>query len=254
MAEPDRAATLSALPKDPPAGFGRLYYGSEFCFWRMPTARQVLTARAWALGAGWQFTLVTPVVGEDERRRLGSLLAEVLPELSGGDEVVVSDWGALEGIRSQRADLEVVLGRTLSGQKRGPRITGMSLTEEQADYFRRGSWHSRSAVAFLVEQGIRRIEQDNLVQGLAPLPAELRGSLHIPFAMVTSSRNCPFRPDAAGGPCAAPCGEMFTLRASDTDTLLYQDGNTQFLRNDRLPECLADLGIDRIVEHLQMPG
>lgn len=253
MADLEHAAFLNILPEGPLAGFTRLYFGSEFCFWRLPTARQILAARAWAATAGWSFTLVTPVVGEDERQRLDVLLADVLPALAAGDEVVISDWGALESVRSHGLSLDIVLGRTLSGQKRGPRITGLELTAEQADYFRRGSWHSRSASEFLAEQGVRRIEQDNLLQGLAALPEGLRGSLHVPFAMVTSSRNCPFRPAVGSGPCPAPCGELFTLRAADTDILLYQDGNTQFLRNDRLPERPGELGIDRIVRHLPAP-
>ena len=253
MAELEHAAFLHTLPEDPPAGFARLYYGSEFCYWRLPLPRQILDARAWARNAGWAFTLVTPVVGEDERLRLDALLGEVLPGLAAADEVVISDWGALESIRARRDDLEVVIGRALSGQKRGPRIDGMELSAEQTDYFRQGSWHSRAAVELLEEQGIRRIEQDNLLQGLAALPAPLRGSLHVPCAMVTSSRNCPFRPAGGAAACAAPCGEIFTLQAADTAVLLYQDGNTQFLRNDRLPERPGELGIDRIVRHLPAP-
>jgi len=251
--DPVRAAFLSALPKNPPDGFSRLYFGSEFCFWRFPAASQILQARAWAQSAGWGFTLVTPVVGEDERLRLDTLLRVVVPELARGDEVVISDWGVLPSLRQRRDDLEIVLGRTLSGQKRGPRIVDLDLSDEQTDYFRQGSWYSRSAVDFLVEQGIRRVELDNLLQGLAALPEPLCGSLHTPYAMVTSSRNCPFRPANTRGSCPAPCGELFTLQAGDTDSLLYQDGNTQFLRNEQLPEHPTELGIDRLVHHLQEP-
>jgi hypothetical protein len=104
-------------------------------------------------------------------------------------------------------------------------------------------------VELLAEKRISRIEQDNLLQGLAPLPKPLEGSLHIPYAMVTSSRNCPFRSSPELGPCAAPCGEVFTLKTEETEPLLYQDGNTQFLRNEMLPEDLSSLGINRIVTH-----
>lgn len=253
MSDPVRAAFLSAFPKNPPVGFSRLYFGSEFCFWRFPAAAQILQARAWSQTAGWGFTLVTPVVGEDERLRLDALLSVVIPEMARGDEVVISDWGVMPAIRERRDDLEIVLGRTLSGQKRGPEITGLDLSDEQADYFRQGSWYSRSAAEFLRAQGIRRVELDNLLQGLAALPESLHGSLHTPFAMVTSSRNCPFRPANGSGSCPAPCGELFTLRAGDTEALLYQDGNTQFLRNEQLPKRPTELGIDRIVHHLQGP-
>ncbi len=243
------AAFLNDLPEEPPAGFSRLYFGAEFCFWRLPSSEKTLVALEWARSAGWDFTLVTPVLGEDERVRLDSFLQKVLPQLAAGDEVLISDWGALELVRAVRDDLTILLGRTLSGQKRGPRILDMTLTGEQRDYFQRGSWHSRDAVELLIEQKIDRIEQDNLLQGLAPLPDTLKGSLHLPFAMVTSSRICPFRTSGESGPCPVYCGELFSLKSDETKVLLYQDGNTQFLRNERLPDHLLLLGIDRIVKH-----
>jgi hypothetical protein len=218
----------------------------------LPSIKNIVTARAWACNAGWRFTLVTPVLGEDERLRLANILNSVLPELDTGDEILISDWGALELVRAVRDDLTVILGRALSGQKRGPRILDMTLTEEQREYFQRGSWHNREAVELLVEQGIERIEQDNLLQGLAPLSGSLKGSLHLPYGMVTSSRNCPFRPSAEFGPCPVHCGEVFTLQSSETKVLLYQDGNTQFQHNQSLPDDLLQLGIDRIVKHPQM--
>jgi len=243
----EHACFLNDLPGEPPVGSSRLYYGAEFCFWRLPPPEKILVAREWTRNAGWSFTLATPVLGEDERLRLNDILKKILPELDAGDEVLISDWGALELVRAVRDDLTIVLGRALSGQKRGPRILDMTLTQEQADYFQRGSWHNRDAVELLAEQGIQRIEQDNLLQGLAPLAETIRGSLHLPYAMVTSSRNCPFRSDNEYGPCPAPCGEVFTLQTSETKTLFYQDGNTQFLYNGQLPGDLLELGIDRVV-------
>jgi hypothetical protein len=190
---------------------------------------------------------VTPVLGEAERLQLHVFFKAVLPQLAAGDEVLISDWGALELVRSVRDDLTVILGRALSGQKRGSRILEMTLGTEQSEYFRRGSWHNRGAVDLLVEKEVTRIEQDNLLQGLEPLPVPLQGSLHLPYAMVTSSRNCPFRTAPEFGPCGAPCGETFTLKTEETEPLLYQDGNTQFLHNKTLPKNLSTLGINRIV-------
>lgn len=249
MAEPERAFFLKDLSGPLPVDCARLYYGAEFCYWRLPSTEQILSARELARKKELSFTLVTPVIGEEERRRLAVVLQEVLPALASGDEVLISDWGTLELVRAVRHDLVVIVGRALSGQKRGPRILDMALTEEQTSYFQCGSWHNREAVNMLKEQGINRVEQDNLLQGLAPLPAGLNGSLHLPYAMVTSSRNCPFRQMGEADPCPAPCGEIFTLQSEETEALLYQDGNTQFLRNETLPDNLSFLGIDRIVSH-----
>ena len=252
MAELEQAAFLNDLPVESLTGFSRLYYGAEFCFWRLPSVERTLASRAWAHRAAWAYTLVTPVLGEAERQLLDSFFKAVLPELTAGDEVLISDWGTLELVRSVRDDLTVILGRALSGQKRGPRILDMNLGDEQSEYFRRGSWHNRDAVALLVEKGVTRIEQDNLLQGLAPLSESLEGSLHLPYAMVTSSRNCPFRTSPEFGPCSAPCREIFTLKTEETEPLLYQDGNTQFLHNKTLPKDLSTLGINRIVTHPEL--
>jgi len=247
VAKLERALFAAQPPATPPEGFSRLYYGAEFCFWRLPDPIKIRQTIRWCRDAGWPLTLVTPVVGEEERLRLARLLAEVVPLLEAGDELLISDWAALELVRSNSTELPIVLGRALSGQKRGPRILDMSLSAEQQSYFQKGCWHNQQSLALLAEHSIARIEQDNLLQGLAPLPKPLKGSLHLPYAMVTSSRNCPFRLTAKDDPCPAPCGELFTLKAQDTDILLYQDGNAQFLRNDRAPNDLTSLGIDRLV-------
>jgi len=249
VAEVENACFLNTLPDEPPDGCSRLYYGAEFCFWRLPSVEKILAARVWARTAGWRFTLATPVLGEDERLRLAGILNKVLPELDAGDEILISDWGGLELVRAVRDDLTIILGRALSGQKRGPRILDMTLTREQRDYFQQGAWYNHEAAELLAEQGIKRVELDNLLQGLAPLPGTLKGSLHLAYAMVTSSRNCPFRPSAEFGPCPVYCGEVFTLQSNETQGLLYQDGNTQFLHNEYPPDNPLQLGIDRIVKH-----
>lgn len=247
MAEIEKAYFLSDLPEEPPQKCSRIYFGAEFCFWRLPPANEIVAAREWAQQHNLAFTLVTPVLGETERQQFSHLLNNLLPALLPADEVLISDWGSLELVRRVRDDLEVILGRALSGQKRGPRITTMTLTPEQLEYFQSGQWYSREAARLLREQGIKRVELDNLLQGITALPESLCGSLHVPFAMVTSSRICPFRHASESGPCAMVCGEVFTLKTAETDHLLYQDGNSQFLINDVLPGNLQSLGVDRIV-------
>lgn len=248
----ERALALSRLQGPLPEGYQRLYFGAEFCPWAMPGEGPVLAALEAAREAGWGFTLVTPVCYEPTLATLQALLRVVLPRFGPADEVVVNDWGGLAVVR-ETAEVPVVLGRALSGQKRGPRILDLELTPAQRDYFQGGSWYGREAVRLLGEEGIGRVELDNLLQGAAPLPAPLHGSLHSPFVMVTSSRNCPFRADSASIHCAGCDGEAFTLTTPQTRVPLLQAGNTQFLRNDRLPKGLGALGIDRLVEHPHLP-
>ncbi|TLM61814.1 MAG: hypothetical protein FDZ69_13415 [Deltaproteobacteria bacterium] len=253
MAEPEQALFLHVPPETLPPGIARLYAGAEFCPWRFPATAELRRLLALARERRLAFTLVTPVLIEPQRTPLYDQLALLLPEFGAADEVVISDWGTLDLVRELRPETTVVLGRVLSGQKRDARTVALDLGAAQAAHFRQGSWYSAPAAGLLRELGIRRVELDNLLQGLDPLPASLQGTLHVPYAMVASSRNCPFRRPGSARPCPRPCGEVFTLRAADCPVPLLQGGNTQFLCNERLPEDLAALGIDRVVAHSELP-
>lgn len=253
MAEPQRALFLHALPETLPTAVSRVYAGAEFCPWRLPATANLHAALNWAHDRGCAFTLVTPVLIEPLRESLRASLAILLPALTANDEVVISDWGALDLVRSLCPEATVVLGRVLSGQKRDARTADLDLSETQRTHFRQGGWYSAPAVELLLELGIRRVELDNLLQGVAALPTPLRGTLHVPFAMVASSRNCPFRRPGSAEPCPRPCGEVFTLTSVESPEPLLQGGNTQFLRVDDLPDDPLSLGIDRIVEHVELP-
>jgi len=253
VAEPQRALFLHTQPETLSPAVSRIYAGAEFCPWRLPATCDLQRALAWTHARGRAFTLVTPVLIEPLREMLHSLLAELLPAFAPGDEVVISDWGALDLVRALRPEVTVVLGRVLSGQKRDPRTAGLPLGEAQREHFRQGSWYAAPAVDLLRELDIRRVELDNLLQGVAPLPPPLRGTLHVPYAMVAASRNCPFRRPGSAEPCPQPCGEVFSLVSAEHPEPLLQGGNTQFLRVEHLPDDLSALGIDRVVEHLELP-
>lgn len=253
VADQERALFLHRLQAPLPEGFSRLYFGSEFCPWTFPPVRSIRAALAAAHSAGWRFTLATPVLVEPFLPRLEKTLAQILPLLTEGDEVLVSDLGAIGMVREITPEATVVLGRVLSGQKRGPEILALALSEAQRSYFRQGSWYPAEGGRLLEEVAIGRIELDNLLQGIAPVPPPLCASLHYPFAFVTSSRNCPFRRVSGEPVCAGGCGEVFQLESARTPVPLLQGGNTQFLRHDRLPENPAGLGVDRLVWHPFLP-
>ena len=248
-----RALFLSRWPGQLAEGYQRLYFGSEFCSWAFPSLSHIKQALLACRTSGLGFTLVTPVLREETLRELRDLFQALQPQLQQGDEVVISDFGALELAREFLPQVELTLGRTLSGQKRGPRIEGLALAEEGLAYFRQGRWYSDEAVKLLHELGIQRVELDNLLQGLEPLPTALKGTLHTPYAMVTSSRNCPFHVDKNGKRCSANCGETFRLTTPQTAHPLLQAGNSQFIEISQLPADLPALGIDRLVFHPQLP-
>ncbi len=249
----ERALFLSRFSGELPSGFQRLYFGAEFCSWAFPPLSQVEQALLAARSSQLGFTLVTPVLREESLGEIKALYQSLENQMTAEDEVVISDFGALELTRRFLPQVEIVLGRALSGQKRGPRVVDLKLSPEAEDYFRQGSWYSSEAVSLLQELGIARVELDNLLQGINPLPEPLCGTLHTPYALVTSSRNCPFHADKSGRRCSFGCGEVFRLTTNQTSQELLQAGNSQFLKLTDLPADLPALGIDRLVEHPQLP-
>ena len=237
-----------------PAGeWSRIYFGSEFCPWTFPGDVALAAACKSARQQNLPFSLVTPVLSEPFLPILKKRLQTILPELGPDDEVVISDLGAIDLVRDLSPEVPLVAGRVLSGQKRGPRILDLDLNPAEIDYFQKGSWYQQQAVSFLREQSIDRVELDNLLQGVAPLPDGLHGTLHLPWVTVSVSRNCPFREPGQSGPCPVHCGESMKLTTEQTELPLHQAGNCQFIYNDRLPDNLDQLGIDRVVRHLQLP-
>lgn len=234
-------------------GVERLYLGAEFCSWRFPDLAEIRRGLQLARSAALPLTLVTPVFGEFFIDRLQTILAQILPDFLPTDEVVISDWGAYQLIKKIAPQQEVVLGRALSGQKRGPQILDTTLSAAQLEYFQASRFYSSEARQLLAELGVRRIELDFPPQGIAAVPSPLQATLHTPFAMVTSSRNCPFRAGDGARGCPALCGEVFTLKSPQSPLPLLQGGNTQFVAIREIPDNLATLGIDRLVTHTVLP-
>ena len=230
-----------------------MYAGAEFCPWRLPDLATLRHMLNWARANRCAFTLATPVLIEPRRAEFTRLLSALLPEFAETDELAISDWGVLELARAAAPDVTLVVGRALSGQKRDPRTPALDFDATELMHFRSSSWHAAPAVAMLQDLGITRVELDNLWQGLEPLPAPLRGTLHTPYAMVASSRNCPFHAAGSAEPCPQPCGEVFSLHRDDFPSPLLQGGNTQFIRIPHLPPNLSACRIDRVVEHLDLP-
>jgi len=249
----ERALVLVDPQGEVGAKVDRLYFGAEFCCWAFPAVAEILAVQTRAERLGLAFSLLTPVLADPWVPRLRESLEQLRGRLRPEDEVVISDLGSIALVRECLPETRLVIGRALSGQKRGPRILDLNLSPEQLDYFRQGSWYSSEAVELLHDWGVARVELDNLLQSFAPLPHQLSGSLHFPYALVTSSRNCPFRGSTEPGPCRPRCGEVFTLKTGQTEQPLFQAGNSQFLCHSELPEELGSLGIDRLVEHPSLP-
>lgn len=267
MSAPERAlyvAAASELDSRPP-GVERVYFGHEFCERLLPRPASVAKLARAAERAGLGFTLLTPYVTERGLGRLRRIFA-ALAGASGASEVVFNDWGTLRVLRSDFPGLVPVLGRLLVKMKRGPRLAELAtrFNPATADYFRTCSLDVPLYREFLGERGVRRVELDNVLQGI---DLDLRGtglsaSLYVPWGYIATTRLCLAASCDRHGmedevgilPCRKECRRFtFELDQLGTSVSQVRKGNTVFFRNDAVPEDAAARGIDRIVSEPALP-
>jgi hypothetical protein len=238
----------------------RFYFGQEFCQRLLPLPAEARAALDCAGARGAPLTLVTSFVTNAGLLRVQELVASLVGAASAaqpsGFEVVVNDWGVLHWMRRVFPQIPLALGRLLTKQKRGPQIMeiGCRLPPTALDHFRRSNVDVPHVRQFLEQQGVRRVELDNLLQGLER-PSGLPGSLYYPYGYITTTRLCLLargdQPDknlrSLGG-CARECQKYnVTLRHAEMPVPLLLKGNTQFFHNPKLPADLQALHIDRLV-------
>lgn len=269
--------------------YGRLYYGHEFCEKLIPSLQDLSEI----LGYIWQrrldFSFVTPYVTDIGLGKL-KVLFEFLKAKKVNCEVIINDWGVLNLVNRKYPDFQPVLGRLLTKQKRGPQL--IKLLKRQVkprlmvnpenpsqriivfpkkfplglDYYYKGSNTASVPIIhnFLISQRIKRIELDNLTQGmlLKLSKSKILASVYTPYVYITTTFFCP----TAGcdqkkksllkiRPCKRQCQRyLFKLRHKTIPKVIYLKGNTQFYKNTKLTAGeLKNLGIDRIVYQPEIP-
>jgi hypothetical protein len=252
-------ANLSYLNPD----FKRVHFGVEFCERLLPLKTELQETLAEVSGHNLAFTFVTPYVTEDGLQKVRGLL-KLLPD---GTEVVFNDWGVCRLLHDQFPQLVPVLGRLLTKIKRGPRIMNFidKLPKDALDHLRSTNLGVPRYTDFLLAQNIRRAELDNPLQGLNldGVPKELKLSLHIPFAYVSTTRfcltaNCDV-PEKKGFIGVFPCGKeckryTFFLDNAAMTTMLIRKGNTIFFRNTTVSPEMRESHIDRVIIAPEIPN
>lgn len=247
--------------------YSRVYFGNEFCQRLTPTVNELKQVMCITKDKQMGFTLVTPYVTNEGLRSLRPLF-DLLKEQKESYEVVVNDWGVLKLLNEEYQPLQPVLGRLLNRMKRGPEIINViqQLPQPALRHFKDSNvsliWFRR----FLSENRVRRVDFDNLIQGievnLKSGNFPMSGSLYFPYLYVTTTRTClvngcdtQIHLDKVGiFPCQKECRKYtFYLKNPDIPVTLILKGNTQFFINDKLPENLESIGIDRIVEQPEIP-
>ena len=250
-------SNLGSLPLITPQ-HQRLYFGPEFCQYLLPSPPELKEALNFSRQRRLSFTLVTPFVTEEGLKKLIPLW-EVLKDW-GNPEVVVNDWGVLCFLRENHPEFSLVLGRLLSKQKRGPRLLNIKdkIPRKMWNHFQRSYLDLALVQDFLSQRGIRRVELDNLLQGIKRDP-RIPASLYYPYTYVTTTRMCltnacdqRTQPRRSIFPCRKECIiYTFKLTHRNMPLPLFIKGNTQFFKNEEIPSHLSELGIDRLVHEVE---
>jgi len=243
--------------------FARLYFGMEFCERLIPSVDELQEVVKFVNEKKIDFTLVTPYVTEDGQERVVRLLRK-LNDIKPSSEVVFNDWGVFQVMDEKYPDLIPVLGRLLNKMKRGPRLLNVldKIPEESVRYYRSPGITVPKVREFLLKNRINRVEFDNLLQGidLERTGDEIRKSLYLPFAYITTTRLCLTalcdQPDRVKEVGILPCGHecqryTFYLKNSIMTTNLIRKGNTIFFCNEEIPDNLNMF--DRVVIEPEIP-
>ena len=243
--------------------FSRLYFGNEFCEQLIPSVADLEQVLDFVSENSLDFTFVTPYLTDDGLRRL-ELLLQVIAQRRPGSEVVFNDYGLLRILRSRYSELEPVMGRLLNRMKRGPRLMTVidKLPQTTVEYFQGSNLTVPALSKFFNDNGVRRVELDNLLQDFDFSLDNLSASLYLPFAYVTTTRLClvsscdiPEREELIGVfPCKRECQKYtFYLRNEIMPVILIRKGNTIFFENSALPDSIEEQGITRIVTEPEIP-
>lgn len=233
--------------------FSRIYFGDEFCPFRLPKKDELELVLKYVKDNGLQFTFVTPWLTDDALEQVEKLL-EIIPV---GSEVVVNDYSLL----MLKFNFIPILGRLLNSQIRGLRKGYRKrLSKNVLEHFQSSQPQIEILGDFYKEKGINRIELDNLPQGMKTDFKNMgfSASLYYPYGYIAVTRFCPYvitknRFELAFSMkwCNRACRSSFIfLENKETDGKIFVKGNVHFYKNENLPENLSELGIDRLVEEL----
>ena len=243
--------------------FARLYFGNEFCEHLIPSVIDLEQVLDFVSGKSLDFTFVSPYVTNNGLRRLEILFQEIAQKRP-NSEVAFNDYGILRILNTHYTELEPVMGRLLNRMKRGPRLMMVidKLPRTTVEYFQSSNLTVPILGQFLNKNRVRRVELDNVLQGIDFRPDTLEVSIYVPFAYVTTTRLClvnscdiPEKMETIGiFPCGKECQKYtFYLRNPIMPVTLIRKGNTIFFKNEVLPHRIEERGITRIVFEPQIP-
>lgn len=232
--------------------YTRLYFGNEFCNWRIPPLGEFEKIVEFVHAKNIALTMVTSYCNDSEIFQYRQIIEHIIqgcPE----PEIIINDWGMYRVCRD--LPLKMALGRLLVKQKRDPRIAEFIGTfPAQARKRVRDIGLNKSLLNFLRQENIKRIELDNVSQGLdlTDINNGFNFSLHIPFVYITLSRYCKFNMKRPGeglrfSSCINKRCATIEIFNKNIKSPIFMRGNALFYKNYSLPEDIKHSRIDRIV-------
>ena len=247
----EKVVLLNKIPsdiKDLSPDFQRIYFGSEFCDFLVPSMAEIRKLKQVERKQRVPFSIVTPYINE-RRLKHWLVLLSALDADYPGTEVIVNDWGIVFAIKNQFPRLSMVLGRVLSKQKRGfftldryesPEKVVLR-REKEKDYAHSSILQNRYLCDFLSKLTIDRMGLDNIA---APLQyfssSRFMIDLYYPYIYLTTSNYCLLYVDekrcgryTKPEHCKAYCNQEWAVREIRAgEECIYLKGNTQFRFND----------------------
>ncbi|MFH1355329.1 MAG: hypothetical protein ABIH19_04180, partial [Candidatus Omnitrophota bacterium] len=261
--------------------FQRIYWGQEFCQNLFPTLSDTDKIIEFSKKKGLGFTLVTPFVTEQGLAKVIKILKWLKRKHVIKAEIVINDWGVLEFIHSElKGIFGLSLGRLLVRQERDPSMKiiiekqkpfGLKSKDGKIKVFMhrvpsreyckgiKGSYiNSVSVQHFLSDYGIKRVELNNVIQGMEIQSVKLEKTVYTPFVNISTTRFCPMKTKLQKifriGFCRKECQRYYeVLRNQLIPKFIYKRGNTTFYKNSLKPSLLNKSGIDRIVFQPELP-
>lgn len=224
--------------------FTYLYFGNEFCEYRIPRPEQVRKFLQICRRDDLSPVFVTPTVTDFGIEQVKACL-EQLSLYEGKISVVVNDYGVMEFINRSNRNFDVVAGRVLDKLSHEARADAAQLQEyygeEGLKYATIPGILSKSHRNILRSYHVNRYEFDYPKVGFCAEDVEEGLSLYWPYNYETTGRVCMFRSTdrvgnekfLVGSPCKGNCRNIVAERVRVSDTAdekyyLLQAGNTVY--------------------------
>lgn len=242
--------------------FKYLYFGNEFCEYRIPKSNQVKNFLEICEKEELIPVFVTPVVTDFGLERIDDCL-KYLNSYNGKLSIVVNDYGVMELLKRDNIKFEIIAGRILDKLSHESRASYEDLykyyDKEGLKYAMTPGILSKSHRKVLDKYNVVRYEFDFPKIGIVT-STKTRLSLYWPYSYETTGRVCLFRSFdkvgnkkfLVGSHCKINCKNVIVERVTTSNKTnakyyLFQVGNTMFYLNETIDLNQISTIFDRLI-------